>query len=170
MIMPIGGVDLNTLDFIGRAVRESYQCVTEQAEAISVPRSTFNVRRHQYNSTRLLKILETLKPEIYDALLGVIDQDLYVPELNFVFGEADMIARVAVIGLPRLRQEFYGFDPDPELFLERAAKEAIHEIGHVKGLGHCRDPHCVMHFSNRLEETDIKQARFCADCGSKLIR
>lgn len=167
--MPIGEVDRNTLDSIVDAVREIYQCVTEQAKAISVPQNTYNGRRRQYNSTRLLKALETLKPETYVILLGVIDQDLYVPELNFVFGEADMLARVAVIGLPRLRQEFYGFDPDPGLFLQRAAKEAIHELGHLKGLGHCPDPRCIMHFSNSLEETDMKQSKFCSNCRNKLI-
>ncbi len=166
--MPIGAVDRTVLDSIAAAVREACQCGTEPGEAISVPRNTYNARRRQYNSTRILKALEALKPEQYQFLLGVIDQDLYVPELNFVFGEADMIAHIAVIGLPRLRQEFYGFDPDPGLFLQRAAKEAIHEVGHLKGLGHCHDPRCVMHFSNSLEETDMKQAKFCSHCRNKL--
>ncbi len=53
-----------------------------------------------------------------------MDADLYVPELNFVFGEADILAGVAVIALARLRQEFYGLNPDKGLFHIRAVKEA----------------------------------------------
>lgn len=165
--MPIGEVDRNTLDFLVRAVRET--CPAEQGGSIAVPGNAYNARRRQYNATRILKALERRKPVRDEILLGVIDHDLYVPELNFVFGEADMLAHIAVIGLARLRQDFYGFEPDPGLFLARAAKEAIHELGHVKGLGHCPGPRCIMHFSNSLEDTDMKEAKFCSRCSNKLI-
>ncbi|HUI44860.1 MAG TPA: hypothetical protein VL122_02560 [Nitrospirota bacterium] len=88
-------------------------------------------------------------PTLHDAegfILAVIDEDLYVPELNYVFGEADAVAGIAAIALPRLRRESYGLDLDSALFLLRATKEAIHEFGHSCGLGHCPDPKCVMHF------------------------
>lgn len=112
--------------------------------------------------------MEAQKPDSCDLMLGVIDKDLYIPELNFVFGEADVLVRIAVIGLPRLRQEFYGLAPCPELFLQRAAKEAIHELGHTCGLGHCPDHKCIMHFSNTLSETDEKGPQFCAACRNSL--
>ncbi len=41
-------------------------------------------------------------------MLGIVDVDLYVPKLNFVFGETDVAYGVCVISLVRLRQEFYG--------------------------------------------------------------
>ena len=162
--MPIGTVDREILDSVVTAVKEAFECAAEPGESIPAPEKTYNARRRQFNSTRILKALEVLKPQTYDLLLGVIDQDLYVPELNFVFGEADILTRIAVIGLPRLRQEFYGFEPDPERFHQRAAKEAIHELGHLKGLSHCPDPKCVMHFSNSLQDTDIKEAKLCSMC------
>jgi len=82
-------------------------------------------------------------------------------------GEADVLARIAVIGLPQLRQEYYGLESDRDLFLLRAAKEAIHETGHTCGLGHCPDPRCIMHFSNSLRDTDAKEPRFCTACRNK---
>jgi len=164
LIIPIGEADQTTLDSIARALREIYGSETVIGDAVPIPEKTYNTRRQQYHSTRILKALETLKPGGYDIVLGVIDRDLYVPELNFVFGEADVLARIAVIGLPRLRQEYYGLEQDRALFLLRAAKEAIHELGHTCGLGHCPDPRCIMHFSNSLGDTDMKDPRFCTTC------
>jgi archaemetzincin len=43
-----------------------------------------------------------------ERVLRLVDLDLYVPDLNFVFGLADPPGRRAVIALPRLRQSFYG--------------------------------------------------------------
>jgi len=50
------------------------------------------------------------------------------------------------------------------LFRERLTKEAVHELGHVYGLGHCRDRRRVMAFSNALADTDEKRADFCVRC------
>lgn len=167
LVIPIGIIDPDILDHIVRVLRETFQRETVLDNSASMPDKTYNTLRAQYNSTKILKKLEALKPEEYELLLGVVDEDLYVPELNFVFGEADVLAQVAVIALPRLRQEFYGLDPDRELFLLRASKEAIHELGHTCGLDHCSDTKCIMHFSNSLRDTDRKEPRFCTTCRNK---
>ena len=73
-------------------------------------------------------------------------------------------AALAVISLARLYPEFYGQPRDPGLFKARAVKEAVHELGHLLGLGHCPDPACVMAFSNSLADTDRKGPGFCAPC------
>jgi len=111
-------------------------------------------------------ILKTLMDEkeytTFEKILGIVDHDLYVPELNFVFGEAS--PRVADISLTRLRQDFYNLSQDQSLFYKRALTEAVHELGHTYGLGHCEDPRCVMFFSNSLIDTDRKGSEFCPKC------
>jgi archaemetzincin len=122
-------------------------------------------KKKQYLSTAILTaILEHRGYTPYEKILGIVDYDLYVPELNFVFGEASRTA--AVISLTRLRQSFYKFSEDQELFRRRVLTEAVHELGHTFGLGHCGNPRCVMFFSNSLMDTDRKGSEFCQKCKS----
>lgn len=128
----------------------------------------YHPRRKQYSSSAILDRLKTMQYKVCYRLLTIVDVDLYMPELNFVFGEADFQAKTAVISTVRLTQRFYGLPEDKQLFLERVTKEAVHELGHTYGLPHCPDPKCVMHFSNSLRDTDSKSYSFCQNCKKKL--
>jgi archaemetzincin len=168
-IIPIGQIDPEILRVISEALRKAFHCMTETHQEISIPLDAFDTKRKQYHSTVTLKKVTSLKPDKYTRALGVADVDLYVPELNFVFGEANIDSGVAaVISLTRLRQEFYGLNPDKNLFHLRTVKEAIHEIGHTYGLSHCRNPQCIMYFSNTISDTDKKGPGFCNICRKKL--
>jgi archaemetzincin len=127
----------------------------------------YNPERNQYLSSKLLAGLG--RAERDERVVGVADVDLYVPRLSFVFGEADVVSGTAIVSLWRLRQQYYGQAPDEALFLERATKEVVHELGHTFGLGHCPNNKCVMHFSNSLADTDLKEAHFCNKCRPKII-
>ena len=116
----------------------------------------------------LLWILEKFKPTKEIKILVICDIDAYSGDLNFVFGQAYRGGKVAAIYLPRLRQEFYGLEPDKLVFYERIVKEAIHELGHAFDLFHCNNKICVMHFSNSLQDTDIKGKSFCSNCKNSL--
>ena len=127
----------------------------------------YNADRKQYSSSKLLASLG--RSDIQARVVGIADVDLYVPRLNFVFGEADVLSGTAIVSLLRLRQEYYGLAPDEALLLERATKEIVHELGHTFGLGHCPNGKCVMHFSNSLADTDLKRSGCCSDCRPKII-
>ena len=107
---------------------------------------------------------KVLLPGSRGRLLGVAAVDLYIPILTFVFGEAQMGGPCAVVSAHRLRQEFYGLQPDPELFRQRIIKEAVHEVGHTLNLTHCEDYRCVMASSHAVEWIDIKEGTLCAAC------
>jgi archaemetzincin len=108
--------------------------------------------------------LEKDLPKDALRILGITSVDLYVPSLNFVFGEAKLGGPSAVISTHRLYPQFYGQAPNEELFLKRVEIEAVHELGHTFGLRHCPDQDCVMHFSNGIVDTDRKGSEFCGRC------
>jgi archaemetzincin len=128
------------------------------------PEFALDERRGQYHSTLLLHHLEQHFDARSGPLLGITPHDLFIPILTFVFGEALLRGPAAVVSLHRLRPEFYGLPPDPELLLQRLGTEAIHELGHTRGLLHCGDYACAMHASHAADEIDVKGPGLCAAC------
>jgi archaemetzincin len=114
--------------------------------------------RDQYRAD---KIVAEARRAGRGRVLAVTDVDLYVPDLNFVFGMAG--GRAAVVSAHRLRP-----GADDALLQQRLFKEAVHEVGHSFGLRHCIDRHCVMSFSSSLAETDRKSSHFCHACRERL--
>jgi len=145
----IGDVKGETLDCLCGELEKSFGRGCTMAAALPQPNPAHNERRGQHLSSCILQQLSHLELPHSFRVLGVADLDLYVPELNCVFGQATKGGRDAVIALPRLGQSFYGLRNDEEVFLQRVLKKAIHELGHTLGLEHCPDWTCVMQFSNR---------------------
>lgn len=167
-LVPFEFDDAAVLDAVAQAVAETFDRSCRWVSSRPIPPHIRPGRRGQYLATQFLEVLRRLPLPDAERRLGIVDRDLYAPGLNFVFGQASLSGEEAVIALPRLRPSFYGLPDDPVLFVQRAVKEAVHELGHTYGLQHCPNPRCVMHFSNRLEDTDFKGAAFCEACRTRL--
>ena len=167
VLKSVGDVADATVEKLKDKVGSVFHCLVETKADFADLAQSYNPERKQYDSSKLLASLG--KAEKEQRVVGIADVDLCVPRLNFVFGEADIGSGTAIVSLCRLRQEYYGLDPDEVLFLERATKEIVHELGHTFGLEHCHNNKCVMHFSNSLADTDVKEAHFCDKCRPKII-
>jgi archaemetzincin len=166
VLIPIGEIEGAVLESLRQPLAQTFGQETQISGEMPLLRENYYYSRNQYLASPLLSAIPLPDPD--NRVLGVVDVDIFAPGLNFVFGMADIPGGRALISLQRLRQEFYGLPRDEKLFSERTLKEAVHELGHTYGLEHCPDPTCVMHFSNRLRDTDVKSWEFCPKCQRKV--
>lgn len=161
-ILPIGDVDRGILEMLTEKLSQfSFQVTI--LDSVPVPKEAYVRSKGQFKADLFLDLVEE---QPGDRILGVTEVDLFSKgpnnmDLNFVFGQAQILGKAAVISLYRLRG-------DEEVYHQRALKEAAHELGHTMGLRHCNNQKCVMRFSDSLADTDFKDAEFCEICREKL--
>jgi len=168
-LVAVGNVDRPVLEFLAAILADSLLRPVSIREGTVDPGDVYDLVRRQYHSTEILAKLVGLGAAPNQKILGVADVDLFIPILTFVFGEAQLGGPTALLSTYRLRQEFYGLPADEDLLYRRAEKEAIHELGHTFGLVHCRNFQCVMHYSNSIEQVDLKESAFCPDCHARWL-
>ena len=168
IILPIGAVDAALIEYLSLTLGRTTGRRLRASASAMAPDFAYDPVRRQVNSTMLIERLESEPLAGEPRILGVTEADLFVPIFTFVFGEARLGGRAAVMSAARLRENHYGREDDRALLYRRAEKEALHELGHLAGLVHCLDFACVMHFSNSVEEVDIKGDRYCRKCQKRL--
>ncbi|WP_022667043.1 archaemetzincin [Desulfospira joergensenii] len=118
--------------------------------------------RNQFHSTEVLKVLAQRCPDDGLKILGITREDLFIPILTHVYGEAQLGGRACIVSISRLISgpDMGGRDAGAG----RILKEAIHELGHCFNLRHCEDARCIMHYCRKLEDVDNKSEKFCRYC------
>lgn len=120
----------------------------------------YDPSRNQFHSTQVLEVLEKNCPAQGFKIIGITREDLFIPILTHVYGEAQLGGRAAVVSVSRLLADA----GTPEIGSLRVVKEAVHELGHCFDLRHCKDPFCIMHYCRKLEDVDNKSMQFCRYC------
>jgi archaemetzincin len=161
-IVPLDFPDRGVVDVVRAAVAAAFGLECRIAPPEPLPPEAFEPRRGQHHATRILEHLACGGPAAFRRL-GVTGVDLFIPIMRHAFGEAMLGGRAAVFSVRRLADEPFSVEERPAL-LARAAKEAIHELGHTLDLTHCDDPACVMAAALDVAHIDAKSDRFCRYC------
>lgn len=160
-----------SIGFVEEAILGEAQMLMERTFGFEVerlpampPPAAFDASRGQWSAVEFMKELVRIRPPDATRILGLTSDDLFVPVLSFLFGQAQLGGAAALVSAARLRQEFYGLPSNQDLLLMRVRKEILHEMGHTLGLVHCPDRSCAMCLSTNLEQVDIKTDGFCRPC------
>jgi archaemetzincin len=158
-----GAADHELLGALRRQTEQVFRVPVRAWLGHDRPIDSFDARRQQHSSTRILRWLIESRPTHSTKVVGITDVDLFIPILTFVYGEAQLGGTAAVVSTARLLSD-NGFRPDGKQLTSRLMKECIHELGHTFGLLHCAAPTCVMARSVSLAQVDAKAPELCHDC------
>jgi archaemetzincin len=162
-VIPLGRTDEVAGAILSANLQEFFGLPAAVAPPWSVPDYAHLPARNQYDASLILQHLSRdLLPE--GLRLGFTALDLTLPILTYVFGEALVGGRVAVVSVFRLGQEPGQPRKDLGLLYERLVKVGLHETAHALGVPHCRQPGCLMRFSYGLEHLDALEPQFCSSC------
>ena len=163
-LVPLHPVDLEIPHELCPAIADFFSLPVEIMTPRYLPLHTHNLPRQQYHATQILEYLLNNHSDKPLRLLGITGVDLFIPIFTFVFGEAQLDGRSAVISTFRPGGGASLDKVPPDLLMERLLKLSIHELGHTFGLPHCRQDDCLMNFAPNLEKLDLKNLEICEYC------
>lgn len=169
-VVTIGSIERELVEWLVRRLREEMGGTVAYVAALPLPRTAYDARRGQFRGEAILRILRDVPLVDADRVIAVVAADCYAGRLNFVFGLAALQGRESLVALPYLCSKIDHRRPSRNEIYQRVLKEAMHELGHTRGLRHCDNPSCVMHFSNTLADTDRKGYEYCESCKEKLTQ
>ncbi len=168
LIVPLGKMGDLIPKVVAAYIQGLLEIPVDIGTPLEIPEECYIKHRKQYDAGLILKFLRNAEPR-YPFILGITTADITLPVFTYVFGEAELGGRAAVISTYRLERDIHGGHVSESVFFERIAKVALHELGHIFSLYHCNNEHCIMQFSARLESLDLLPLYYCDRC-SFLLR
>jgi len=162
-LIPYAVVDSTAAEIVAANIQAIIGLNTQIHAVRSKPEYAFIPTRNQFDASKIIKALSE-EPEGAPFKLGLMQDDLCLPILTYVYGESQLGGRSAVISLCRLS------DGKPAMIYNRLAKIAVHEVGHLLGLQHCWEIDCLMRFSKQLDQLDRLPLHFCTTCEYEISR
>jgi archaemetzincin len=163
-VVPLGEVSEIVLKVVADHITRCFKLFTQILSPLEQPEYALDERRLQYNAGIIIEMFESMHFSDHDKIIAVLNQDLFIPIFTHVFGEARQGGKCGLVSLFRLAKNPDGSSPLRSLIHERAAKVALHELGHLFDLLHCEQKLCLMHFSGSIEELDEMSFHLCEYC------
>jgi len=168
VIVPLGEADLITINRLAGSLGAVFNRGVDILKGMRIPGEAFNETRNQYYARIILSKLERVKANSRELVVGVCEEDLYLPNKHFVLGYADDLSGTAVISMFHFRQEFYGLPEDDTKVYPRLYKETIHQMANLYSIPPCANPSCVHYKSREMMDIDDKSTRLCDICQHSL--
>lgn len=166
-VIPLGRVDETACDVAAANLQALMDLPAKILPPLPTPAYAHLPARQQYDAGLILKnMTQGLLP--FQIRLGITELDLCLPILSYVYGEALLGGRLAILSLNRLGYLSNGRPAESALLYERLAKVALHEVSHALGIPHCRETGCLMRFSPGLSNLDQLSLHFCPRCKGAL--
>jgi archaemetzincin len=165
-VVPVGDVPELAPRVIAAHIIGFLKLAAEVLAPAEPPAAAFDESLGRYNAAKILSCFESGPHDTYDKVIAVLNVDLFIPTFAYVFGEAKQGGKHALVSLFRLAKENEGRNPASAILYERAAKVALHELGHLYNLTHCEDISCLMHYSGGLTDLDDIPLYFCRYCNT----
>ena len=163
-VVPIGEVPSVVTKVVAAHVGPIFGLQADVLAGVPTPVQALDPGRMQYDAGQVLSHLENQGFDGYDKIIGVLSGDLFVPIFTYVLGEARQDGRCGLISYFRLEDPGPSRQAAPSRLLERCAKVALHELGHLFNLIHCNDPLCLMHICDDTRELDQRPLSLCRYC------
>ena len=110
-IIPVNNINKSILNFLQNNLGNIFKTDIYIFDKIDVPKNSFDKSRNQYSADKILNYLcekLTIK-NIQDINLAILNIDIFVPSLNFVFGLAISFPKICLISTARLNPLFYPY-------------------------------------------------------------
>lgn len=163
LIAPIGAFDADILSAVERMVMQTFGMPCRIDPLLDDIGFAWNEERGQFHSTAILAKLSENAPLDVVKVIALTHNDLFIPILTHVYGEAQLGGRSCIVSTCRLAGGI-SVVGQRVLYLERITKESAHELGHTFDLRHCKDRHCLMHYCRSTGDVDGKTNRLCRYC------
>ena len=162
-IVPIGSVFLEDMEVLQSTLKKEFPkiSISISNELIDLPPHAFDKEKQQYNAKLLLEAVSNLSDNQQVRLIGVTEEDLFTPGLNFVFSTAQPRGNSMVMSFKRLRPIYNPENPNQRV--ERYQKIVLRGLGLTFGFKPSSDRSCVMAYSNSLAELDAKGTKWCGE-------
>jgi archaemetzincin len=165
-VLPVGDVPVLAPKVIAAHIVGYLKLAAEILTPVELPAAALDEIHCQYNAAAILGGFDSIPFDHYDKVIGVFNVDLFIPTFAYVFGEARQGGKHALVSLFRLTGGNERRRPPSAVLLERAAKVALHELGHLYNLLHCEEKKCLMHYSGGLADLDDIPFYFCRYCNT----
>jgi archaemetzincin len=164
VIVPLGDVDYFQINKLSTTLSARFGHSVDILQGIKVPNEAYDLIKGQYFATMILQKLELLKANEKEKILGVIEDDIYNTRHHVLVSDVDAIGGTALVSMFQLKQQFYGLPDDEKMIYQRLVKEATRMVGALFSIPFCRNPKCVMFYSEDMFDIDQKSEKFCDIC------